>query len=151
MVWWNIGVVVTIQLLSCVWLLAIPGTVGCWASLPVTISHGFLKLMPTESVVQSNHLILVAPFSSCPQSLPASGSFSNELALPIMWPQYGASASFLLMNSQGWFSSGLTSLISLLSKCLLQYHNSKTSVLWHSAFFMIQFSRLYMSIRKTIM
>ena len=62
---------------------------------------------------QSVILPFIAPFSSCPQSFPASGFFSNELALPIWRPKYGASASVLPMNIQGQFSLGLTGLISL--------------------------------------
>ena len=61
----------------------------------------------------------VGPFSSCPQSFPASGSFP-ESALYIMWPKYW-SFSFNIspsMNIQGWFPVGLTDLISLLSKGL---------------------------------
>ena len=58
----------------------------------------------------------VSPFSSCPQSFPASGSF--PVSLHIRWPKYGASvsASVLPVNIQGWFSLGLTDLISLQSK-----------------------------------
>ena len=57
------------------------------------------------------------------------------------------------MNIQGWFPLGLTSLISLLSKGLsstivLQHHSSNTSVLWHSAFFTVHFSHLYMTTGK---
>ena len=59
------------------------------------------------------HTTSVTPFSSCPQSFPASGFFSNELALPIWRPKYGASASVLPMNIQGQFSLGLTGLISI--------------------------------------
>ena len=95
----------------------------------------------------------VTPFSSCPQSFPASGSF------PISWlfasggQSIGASASVLPMNIQGWFSLGLTGLISLLSKELLrvlQQHSLKTSSLWCSAFFMVQLSRPYMASGKII-
>jgi len=64
-----------------------------------------------------------------------------------------ASASILPVNIQGWFPLGLTDLISFLSKglkSLLQYHSSKASVLWHSAFFMVQLSYPYMTIGKTV-
>ena len=57
----------------------------------------------------------VDPFSSCPQSFPASGSFSNESVLPIMWPKYW-SFSFNIspsVNTQDWFPLGLTGWISL--------------------------------------
>ena len=52
-----------------------PGTAARQASLSFTISQSLLKLMSTESVMPSNHLILCCPFSSCPQSFPASRSF----------------------------------------------------------------------------
>ena len=63
------------QSLSCVWLFATPWTAACQASLSITNSWSLLKLMSTESVMPSNHLIFVVPFSSCLQSFPASGSF----------------------------------------------------------------------------
>ena len=62
-----------------------------------------------------------------------------------------ASASVFPMNIQGWFSLGLTVLISLLSKglkSLLQHHNSEALILWHSAFFMVQLSQPYMTTGK---
>ena len=52
-----------------------PWTAACQASLSITNSQSLLKLMSIESVMPSNHLILCCPFSSCPQSFPASGSF----------------------------------------------------------------------------
>ena len=90
----------------------------------------------------------VTPFSSCPQSFPASGLFPNEVHLHIRWPSLGASAwaSVLPMNVQGWFPWGLTGLIPSLQgtlKSLLQ-HNSKASILWSSTFFMAQVSHPYM-------
>ena len=93
----------------------------------------------SDAMQQSHRL---SPFSSCPQSFPASGSFP-------MSPLYtsggqsietSASASFLSVNIQGWFPIGLTCLISLLSKelsSLFQNNSSKTSDLRHSAFFMV--------------
>ena len=81
--------------------------------------------------------------------------FSSELAICIRWPKYW-SLSFsisLLINIQGWFPLGLTGLISWLSKglkSLFQYHNLEASILWHSTFFMVQLSHLYMTTGKTI-
>ena len=87
-----------------------------------------------------------ALFSFCLQSFLASGSF------PVSWlfvsgsQSIGALASIFPINIQGWFPLGLTGLISLLSmglsKSLPQHYNSKASILWHSAFFMVQFSQL---------
>ena len=66
---------VVAQSLSHVWLFATPGTGAHQASLYFTISRSLLKLMATELVMASNHLISVVPFCSCLQSLPGSGSF----------------------------------------------------------------------------
>ena len=91
----------------------------------------------------------VAPLSSCPQSFPASGSFPTSQFFTSGGQSIGASASVLL-NVQGWFpllvwspwSSGTL-------KSLFQHHNLKTSILWCSAFFMVQLSHPYMTTRKT--
>ena len=106
------------------------------------MSQSLLKLMSIELVTPSNHLILCCPFSSCPQSFPASGSFPVSQLLTSGGQSIGASASILPMNSQGWFPSGLTGLIFFAVqetlKSLLQHHNSKASILWCSAFFVNQ-------------
>ena len=65
----------TVQSLSLVWLFVIPWTAACQASLSITNSRSSPKPTSIESVMPFNHLILVIPFSSCPQSFPASGSF----------------------------------------------------------------------------
>jgi len=96
----------------------------------------------------------VIPFS-CPQSFPASGSFPMSWLFTSDGQSIGASASasVLPMNIQGWFPSGLTGLISLLSKglkSLPQHHNLKASVLCFSAFFMAQLSYLYITTGKMI-
>ena len=84
----------------------------------------------------------VAPFSSCPQSFPASESFTSRFfAASGQSIGASASASVLSMNIEGWFPLGLTGLISLQSKGLssiLQHHNSEASVLRHSTFFIEQ-------------
>ena len=64
-----------VQLLSCALLFAAPRTAIHQASLSFAISWSLLRLMPIESVMPSNHLVLCRLFSSCPQSFPASGSF----------------------------------------------------------------------------
>ena len=71
--------VVIVQLLCHVWLFVTPWTAACQASLSFTISQSFLKLMPIELVIPSNHLILCHPLLSCPQSSPALGS------CPVSW------------------------------------------------------------------
>jgi len=96
----------------------------------------------------------VVPFSSCLQSFPASGSFqishffaSGEQSIGV-----SASASVLPMNIQDWFPLGWTGWISLQSKGLSRVFlsNSKTSILWHSAFFIVHLSHPYMTTGKTI-
>ena len=97
----------------------------------------------------------VIPFSSCRQSLPASGSFpmSQLFAWGGLSIGVSASASVLPMNTQDWSPLGWTGWISLQSKglkSLLQHHSSKASILWCSAFFIVQLSHAYMTTRKTI-
>ena len=65
----------SVQSLSHVRLFAIPWIAACQASLSITTSRSSLKLTSIESEMPSSHLILYHPFSSCPQYLPASGSF----------------------------------------------------------------------------
>ena len=93
------------------------------------------------------------PFSSSPQSFPASGSFPVSQLFESGGQSIGASASasVLPMNIQDWFPLALTGLISLLSKGLSKVfsNTSKVSVLWHSAFLMVQFSHPYMTTGKT--
>ena len=84
----------------------------------------------------------VLPYSSCPQSFPASGSFPVYWLFPSGDQTVGAltSASVLPMNSQGWYPLGMTGLITLPPKglkSLLQHHSSKASILSHSAFFLV--------------
>ena len=97
----------------------------------------------------------VIPFSSCPQSLPAS-VFSNESTLHMRWPKY-CSFSFSIIPSNG--IPGLISFrmdwLDLLAvqgtlRSLLQHHSSKASILWCSAFFTVQLSHPYMTTGKTI-
>ena len=129
------GFVVFVQLIIPVWLFVTPWTTACQASLFFTISWSLLKVMSFESVMPSNHLILSSPFSSCPQSFPASGFF------PMSWLftsggqsiVASTSVSVLPMNIQGWFPLGLTGLISFLSKELSRVFSSTT--VWKHQFF----------------
>ena len=124
-----------------------PWTSVCQASLSFTISLSLLKFMSSESVMLSIHLILCHPLL-LPSIFPSFRVFSNESALCIRWSKTGASAStsVLPMNNQSWFPLGTIGLISLQSKGfknLLQLHISKASILWCSAFFMVQLSQDY--------
>ena len=96
----------------------------------------------------------VSPFCSCPQSFPTSWSFPVSLLFASGGQSIrsSASVSVLPVVIQGWFPLGLTGLM-LLSKglsSLLQHHSSKASILWHSAFFMLQFLHPYMTTGKTL-
>ena len=125
-----------VQSLSHVWPFVTPWTAAHQASLSFNISQCLLKLMSIESMMPSNDRILCHPLNFLPSIFPSIRIFSNELALRIRWPKNGASASILPVNIEGWFSLGLTGLISLYSKglsSLLQHHRLKASILPHSA------------------
>ena len=121
--------------------------------LPV---HHQFKLMSIESVMPSNHFILFVPFSSHLQSFPASRSFPMSQLFTSGGQSIG-SFSFSISPSNeysglisfriGWFD--LLAVQGTL-KSLLQHHSSKTSVLQHSAFFIVQLSHPYMTAGKTI-
>ena len=130
----HIYVVVVVQSLSCVRLFVTPSTAAPQTSLSFTISLSLLKPMSIEPVMPSNHLILCCPFSFCLLSFPASGSFSNESALHIRWPEYW---SFNISPSNEYselISFRIDSFYLLAvqgtSKILLQHHSSKASILW---------------------
>ena len=133
-----------------------PWTAACQVSLSFTISWSLLKLMPIESVMPSNHLILCCPLFLLPSIFPSIRAFSNESALCIRRPKHW---SLSFSNSPSNEYSGLISFridgFDLLTvqgtlKSLLQYHSLKASILQHSAFFMVQLSDLYMTTGKTI-
>ena len=107
-----------VKSLSPVRLLATPWTAACQASLSFTISRSLLKFISVELKMSSNHLILCGPFTSCPQYVPASGSFPTSRLFTSGGQSTGSSASALVLpkNTQGWFPLRLTGLISLLSK-----------------------------------
>ena len=121
------------------------------ASLLFAVSCSLLKLMAIESAMPSNQHILCRPLLLLPSIFPSIRVVSNESILCIRWPKYW-SFSFGISPSNEF--SGLISFridwFDLLAvqgtlKSLLQYHNSKASVLQHSAFFMVQFSHPYMT------
>ena len=114
------GVPIVVQALSHIRLFATPWTAALQASLPFTISWSLLKLMPIESIMPSNHLILCRPLFFLPSAFPASGSFPVSQLFPSGGQRIAVSvsASVLPMNIQAWFPLGWPSLISLLSKGL---------------------------------
>ena len=81
-------VVVAFQLLNHVWIFEVPWAATSKASLTFTIPLSLLKLMSTESVMLSNHLILCYPLLLLPSIFPSIRVFSNESALHIRWPNY---------------------------------------------------------------
>ena len=133
-----------------------PWTAAHPASLSITNSRSSLKLMSIELVMPSNRLILCVPLLLLPSAFPSLRVFSNESVLRIRWPKYWR-FSFSISPSNE--NSGLISFrmdwFDLLAvqgtlKSLLQHHSSKTSIFQHSAFFIVQFSHLYMTTGKTI-
>ena len=113
-----------------------------------------LKLMFTESVMPSNHLILCSSLLLLPSIFPSIRVFSNELTLRIRWPK-NWSFSFSITPS-----SGCAGLISIMIDCfdllavqttlksLLQHHSSKITIFWCSAFFTVQLSHPYVTTGK---
>ena len=133
-----------------------PWTASCQASLSIINSRGLSKLISIESVMPTNHLILCCPLRLLPSIFPSIRVFSNESALRISWPKYW-SFSFNINPSKEY--SGLISFrmdwLDLLVvqgtlKSIRQHHSSKASILWHSAFFIVQLSHLFMTTGKTI-
>ena len=112
--------------------------------------------MSIESVMPFNHLILCHPLLLPPSIFPSIRVFSKESLLCVRWPKYWSS-SFSISPANGY--SGLISYrmdwLDLLAvqgtlKSFLQYHNSKASILRHSAFFIVQLSHPYLTTGKTI-
>ena len=129
---------------------------GRQASLSITNFQNLPRLMSIESVMPSNNLTLYRPLLLLSSIFPSIRVFSNESALLISWPKYW-SFSFNISPSNAHpglisFRMDWLDLLALQGtlKSLLQHHNSKASILWHSAFFIVQLSHLYMTTGKTI-
>ena len=138
----------SVQSLSRVWLFAIPRTAAHQASLSITNSRSLLKLM-SESVMPSNHLILCRPLLLLPSVLPNIRVSYNESVLCMRWPKYW-SFSFNISPSSEHpglisFRMGWLDLLAVQGtlKNLLQHHISKASILWRSAFFMVQLTSIH--------
>ena len=142
----------SVQSLSHVQLFATPWTAARQASLFITNSQSSLKL---ESVMPSSYLIL-CPLFLLPPIPPSIRVFSNESALRMRWPKYwNFSFSISPSNEHPGLISFRMDWLNLLAvqgtlKSLLQHHSSKASILWHSAFFIVQLSHSYMTTGKTI-
>ena len=112
--------------------------------------------MSIKSVIPSNHLILCHPLLLPPSILPSIRVFPNESSLHIRWPKYWSFSLSISPSSEyselisfriEWFN---LLVVQGTLKSLLQDHSSKASILWHSAFFMVQLSHPYMTTGKTI-
>ena len=136
--YWIIG---SVQSLSCVRLFSTPLPAACQASLSITNSWSSLKLMSSESVMPSNHLILCRPLLLLPSIFPSIRVFSNSSS-----HQVAKLLEFQLQCHPSNEYSGVISFrldwLDLLEvqgtlKSLLQHHSSKASILWCSAFFIV--------------
>ena len=113
------------------------------------------KLTSIESVMPSNNLIICRPLLLWPSIFPSIRVFSNESVLCIRWPKYwGFSFSISSSNEHLGQISFRMDWLDVLTvqgtlKSLLQHHSSKVSILWHSAFFIVQLSHPYTTTGKT--
>ena len=123
---------------------------------PLIVSQSLLKFVSIESVMLSNHLLLCCLLLFLPSIFPSIWVFSSESTLYIgcgwlkFW-SFGISPSNeysgLISFSIDWFD---LLAVQETRKCLLQHHSSKATILWHSAFFMVQLSHPYMTVGKII-
>ena len=146
----------SIQSLSRVRLFVTPWTAACQASLSITKCQSLLKLMSIKSVMPSNHLILCCPLLLPPSIFPSIRVFSNKSVLCIRWPKYW-SFHFNISPSNEYselifFRMDWLNLLAVQGnlKSLLQHHSSKISILWCSAFFIVQLSHPFMTTGKNI-
>ena len=122
----------------------------------ITNSRSSLQLTSIESEMPSNHLILCRPLLLLPPIPPNIRVFSNESDLCIRWPKYWSfSFSISPSNEHPGLISFRMDWLDLLAvqgtlRSLLQPHSSKASILWHSAFFVVQLSHPHMTSGKTI-
>ena len=120
-----------------------PWTAACQSSLSLTISQSLLKLLSIGLVMPSNCLILRLPLLFLPSIFPSIRVFYTWLALSIRWSDYwsfsispSSEHSGLISFSIDWFALAAQGTL----KSILQHHSSKASIIWLSAFFMIQLS-----------
>ena len=141
----------SVQWLSRVRLFVTPWTAAHQACLSITNSRSLPKLMSIELVMPSNHLILCCPLLLLPSIFPSIRVFCNESALHIRWPKYWSfSFNIRPSNEHPGLISFRMDWLDILAvqgtlKNLLQHQNSKATILWYSAFFIVQLSHLYMT------
>ena len=143
------------QSLSRVWLFATPWTTARQVSMSITNSQSLLKLTSIKSM-PCNHLILYHPLLLPPSIFPSIRVFCNESVLRIRWLKcWSFSFSISPSNEHTELISFRMDWLDLLAvqgtlKSLLQHHSSEASILWCSAFFIVQLSHPYMTTGKTI-
>ena len=131
-----------------------PWTAAHQASLSITNSQSLPKLKSIDSVMPSNRLILCRPLLLLPSIFPSIRVFSSESAPHIRWPKYWSFSFNISPSSEHsrliFFRMDWLDLLAVQGtlKSLLQHH--KASILWCSAFFIVQLSNLYMTNGKTI-
>ena len=144
----------SVRLLSSVQLFATPWTAARPASLSITNSQNLLKFTSFESVMPSNHLILCRPLLLLPSIFPSIRGFSSESVLHIRKPKFWSFSfsispyneySGLISFRIDWLDLGVQGTL----KRLPQNYSSKASILWRSAFLMVQLSHPYMTTGKT--
>ena len=153
----------SVQSLSCVRLPATPWIAARQASLFITIPQSSLRLTSIKSMIPSSHVILSRPLLLLPQTPPSIRLFTYESALRMRWPKnWSFSFSIIPYKEISGLISFRMDWLDLLAvqgtlKSLLQHHksiksikSSKASVLWRSAFFIVQLSHPYMTTGKTI-
>ena len=146
----------SLQLLSRVWLFAMPWTAAHQASLSITNTWSPPKPMSIESVMASNYLILCRPLLLPPSVFPSIRVFLKESVLCIMWPKnWSFSFSISPSNEYSRLISFRMDCLDLLAvqgtlKSLLQCHSSKASILQCSAVFIVQLAHPYITTGKTI-
>ena len=145
----------SVQSLSHVWIFSTPWSAAHQAFLSITDSWSMFRLMSVESMMSSNHLILYCPLLLLPLVFPIIRVFSNESALCIRWPKYWSFSLSISPSNQS--NSGLISFrmdwldlraVQGTLKSLLQHHSSKSSILWCSAFYIVQLSCPHMTTGK---
>ena len=144
----------SVQSLSHVRLFVTPWTAAHQASLSITNSRSLLKLMSIQSVTSSNHLILFCSLLLPISIFPSTRVSSSESVVHIRWPKYWSFSISLSNEYSGLISFRIDWLdlptVQGTLKSLLQHHSSKASILWHSAFFIVQLSHPYRTTGKTI-
>ena len=137
---WSL-IVVVVHSLSLVQLFAMPWTAAVQASLSLTISRSLPKFMFIALVMPSNHLILCCPLLLLPSIFPTSGTFPISHLCTSDGQNTGASAEYsgLITLKTDWFE---VLAVQGTFRSLLQHHSPKASILWCSAFFVVQLSQL---------